>query len=38
LSERLLFISDLHLEEARPDITAAFLQFLRRIADDCTEL
>jgi UDP-2,3-diacylglucosamine hydrolase len=38
LSERLLFISDLHLEEARPDITAAFLQFLRRIEGDCTEL
>mgnify|MGYP001326118061 FL=1 len=24
-----LFISDLHLEESRPDITGAFLTFLR---------
>ncbi len=27
-----LFISDLHLEESRPDITAAFLDFLQRQA------
>jgi UDP-2,3-diacylglucosamine hydrolase len=28
--ERLLLISDLHLEEARPELTRAFLQFLER--------
>lgn len=38
MSERLLFISDLHLEESRPDITAAFQLFLRRIQGDCAEL
>ena len=27
-----LFISDLHLEESRPDITGAFLTFLREKA------
>lgn len=29
--DRLLFISDLHLEEARPDITDAFFQLLERV-------
>ncbi len=38
MSERLLFISDLHLEDSRPDITAALLQFLQRMQGDCAEL
>ena len=38
MSERLFFISDLHLQESRPDIPAALLQFLQRIQGDCAEL
>jgi UDP-2,3-diacylglucosamine hydrolase len=30
VTERLLFISDLHLQDSRPDITAALLRFLER--------
>lgn len=35
---RILFISDLHLEEGRPDITAALLTFLRENQQDCDAL
>lgn len=35
---RLLFISDLHLEESRPDITAAFLHFLELNRSRCDGL
>ncbi|OHC30049.1 MAG: UDP-2,3-diacylglucosamine diphosphatase [Pseudomonadales bacterium RIFCSPLOWO2_12_59_9] len=34
----ILLISDLHLEEQRPDITRAFLQFLQQRAHDCDAL
>ncbi len=34
----LLFISDLHLEESRPDITNALLNFLHRIRGNCHAL
>lgn len=34
----LLFISDLHLEESRPDITNALLNFLQRIRGHCRGL
>lgn len=33
-----LFISDLHLEESRPDITDAFLTFLREKAAGVEQL
>src|SRR5476649_1697273 len=33
-----LFISDLHLEESRPEITAIFLQFLRELPEDTESL
>lgn len=36
--ERILFISDLHLEEDRPELTAAFLDFLRREAPSASAL
>ncbi len=35
---RILFISDLHLEESRPDISAALLQFLDSNQGDCSAL
>ncbi len=35
---RVLFISDLHLEEERPDITRAFLRFLEQQAAGCDAL
>jgi len=38
LSERVLLISDLHLEEHRPDITAAFKSFLQANQSSCTSL
>lgn len=38
MSNRILFISDLHLEEARPDITAALLAFLERHRGSCAAL
>lgn len=38
MSRRILFISDLHLEDARADITAALFAFLDRNADSCTAL
>lgn len=38
MSKRILFISDLHLQESRPDITDAFLGFLESNKSDCTEL
>lgn len=38
MSNRILFISDLHLEEGRPDITAALLGFLERNAGSCSAL
>lgn len=34
----LLFISDLHLDEQRPDITAAFLDFLAQKATEAKAL
>ena len=33
-----LFISDLHLDATRPDLTAAFFQFLEECASNCDEL
>ncbi|MEX0963373.1 MAG: UDP-2,3-diacylglucosamine diphosphatase [Pseudohongiellaceae bacterium] len=38
MSSRILFISDLHLEDGRPDITAALLAFLRRNEASCDTL
>ena len=38
LSSRQLFISDLHLETARPDITRTLLQFLLDNRGKCTDL
>jgi UDP-2,3-diacylglucosamine hydrolase len=38
LSSRILLISDLHLEQERPDITAALLAFLNRNASSCDAL
>ncbi|MBM87294.1 MAG: UDP-2,3-diacylglucosamine diphosphatase [Gammaproteobacteria bacterium] len=38
MSERILLISDLHLEEKRPDITAAFKNFLLANHRKCTSL
>lgn len=38
MSRRTLFISDLHLEASRPDITAALFAFLERNANDCAAL
>lgn len=38
MSNRILFISDLHLEQGRPDITAALLAFLKRNASSCSAL
>ena len=35
MSKRLLFISDLHLEDSRPDITATLLQFLNQQTGRC---
>ena len=32
------FISDLHLSEARPDLTEAFLSFLKRSESECEHL
>jgi len=32
------FISDLHLEESRPDITEAFFYFLDKIESDASQL
>lgn len=37
-SERILFISDLHLEEDRPELTQAFLDFLQREAPAASAL
>tara|TARA_B100000953_G_scaffold36554_1_gene28493 strand:+ start:537 stop:1286 length:750 start_codon:yes stop_codon:yes gene_type:complete len=38
LSKRILFISDLHLEESRPDITRTLLQFLNINSGKCAAL
>ena len=38
MSSRILFISDLHLEEGRPDITSALLGFLARNRAKCRAL
>ncbi len=38
MSTRILFISDLHLEESRPDITDAFLGFLDSNKSACSAL
>ncbi len=38
MSSRILFISDLHLEESRPDITDAFLGFLESNKSTCRSL
>tara|TARA_B110000858_G_scaffold196728_1_gene256236 strand:- start:14441 stop:15169 length:729 start_codon:yes stop_codon:yes gene_type:complete len=38
LSNRILFISDLHLESGRPDISAALFAFLQRNAANCDAL
>lgn len=38
MSKRALFISDLHLEESRPDITDALLAFLSRNKASCSAL
>ncbi|MCY4265578.1 MAG: UDP-2,3-diacylglucosamine diphosphatase [Gammaproteobacteria bacterium] len=38
MTEPILFISDLHLEESRPDITAALLRFLEQHAGCCHSL
>jgi len=38
LSSRILLISDLHLEQGRPDITAALFAFLQRNAASCGAL
>jgi UDP-2,3-diacylglucosamine hydrolase len=38
VSERLLFISDLHLQETRPDITEALLRFLNEQTGQCQAL
>ncbi|MSR12575.1 MAG: UDP-2,3-diacylglucosamine diphosphatase [Gammaproteobacteria bacterium] len=38
MSARLLFISDLHLEASRPDITRTLLQFLADNRGNCTAL
>ena len=38
MPDRILLISDLHLEEQRPDITAAFRQFLQNNHGNCSAL
>ena len=38
MSSRILLISDLHLEQGRPDITAALFAFLERNAASCSAL
>lgn len=38
MSNRILFISDLHLEESRPDITKALFGFLDANQSDCSSL
>jgi UDP-2,3-diacylglucosamine hydrolase len=38
VAERLLFISDLHLQESRPDISAALFRFLERNTGRCDAL
>jgi len=38
VSDRLLFISDLHLEDSRPDITDALLRFLQQQTGQCRAL
>lgn len=38
MSDRLLFISDLHLQESRPDITEGLLRFLKREQGHCEAL
>ncbi len=38
MSGRLLFISDLHLQVARPDLTAALLDFLGKAEGQCSAL
>ena len=38
MSARLLFISDLHLEDSRPDITESLLEFLDRESGRCSAL
>lgn len=38
MSSRILLISDLHLEQGRPDITAALIAFLERNAATCSAL
>ena len=38
MSSRILLISDLHLQQGRPDITAALFAFLERNAASCGEL
>ncbi len=38
LSNRILFISDLHLEESRPDIVRTLLQFLDANSENCDAL
>ncbi len=38
MSKPVLFISDLHLEESRPDITASLLAFLKQHAGNCDSL
>ncbi len=38
MSKRILFISDLHLEESRPDITRTLLQFLNINSGKCAAL
>lgn len=38
MSDRLLFISDLHLEDSRPDITEGLLNFLDRESGRCSAL
>lgn len=38
MSDRILFISDLHLQESRPDLTAALLSFLKRNSSNSSAL
>ena len=38
MPDRILLISDLHLQESRPDITGALLGFLESNADNCSAL
>jgi UDP-2,3-diacylglucosamine hydrolase len=38
MPSRILLISDLHLEESRPDITASLLRFLEDNRDRCDAL